>query len=127
MSRGSIKERVGRHPVIRTKMAVVSSGKEAHTDWEVVQRYAAHAAKINCVIHTGRTHQIRVHLSSIKYPLLGDSTYGFKVNRLKGISVPRVMLHSTELRILHPDTGKQVTFEAPLPADFSDLVEALHD
>ncbi len=125
LSRGAIKEPIGRHPVMRTKMAVVFSGKEAHTDWEVGQRFGDRAALVRCVIHTGRTHQIRVHLSSMKYPLLGDPTYGYKASRMKGFNVPRVMLHSTELHIQHPERDELMRFEAPLPKDFTDLMAAL--
>ena len=102
-------------------MAVQKNGREAHTDWEIKKQFGKEAALISCVIHTGRTHQIRVHLSHLGHPLLGDSTYGFKPARLKNVTVPRVMLHSTELRIAHPETGEQLKFEAPLPQDFSEL------
>lgn len=125
ISRGSVKEPIGRHPVMRTKMAVVFSGKEAHTDWQVVQRFGSKAAMISCVIHTGRTHQIRVHLSSLKFPILGDPTYGFKASRLKELKVPRVMLHSTELHIQHPERDELMQFVAPLPDDFSEVIEKL--
>ncbi|MGJ8651899.1 MAG: RluA family pseudouridine synthase [Opitutaceae bacterium] len=125
LSRGSIKDPIGRHPIMRTKMAVVFSGKEAHTDWQVLERIGERAAKVSCVIHTGRTHQIRVHMSSIKFPLLGDPTYGFKASRLKGITVPRVMLHSTELHIQHPERDELMRFEATLPNDFEQMVEQL--
>ncbi|MGJ8650520.1 MAG: RluA family pseudouridine synthase [Opitutaceae bacterium] len=125
ISRGSVKEPIGRHPVMRTKMAVVFSGKEAHTDWQVVQRFGSKAAMISCVIHTGRTHQIRVHLSSLKFPILGDPTYGFKASRLKEFQVPRVMLHSTELHIQHPERDELMQFVAPLPDDFNEIIEKL--
>ena len=125
ISRGSLKEPIGRHPVMRTRMAVVFSGKEAHTDWAVTQRFGTRAAQISCVIHTGRTHQIRVHLSSLKFPLLGDATYGFKSSRFKELTIPRVMLHSTELHIEHPDTAKLMEFEAPLPDDFHQVMAEL--
>ncbi|MGC6423568.1 MAG: RluA family pseudouridine synthase [Lentimonas sp.] len=121
LRRGSIKDAIARHPVIRTKMAVVASGKEAHTDWEVLERYGDRAAMVSCVIHTGRTHQIRVHMSSRKHPLLGDPTYGFKASRLKGVEVPRVMLHSTELHIKHPEKDELMEFKAVLPNDFEQL------
>jgi 23S rRNA pseudouridine1911/1915/1917 synthase len=64
-------------------------------------------------------------MSEIRFPLLGDTTYGFKPGRLKDIEVPRVMLHSTELRIKHPDRDELMTFEAPLPRDFEDLAVQL--
>ena len=125
VNRGTIKEPIGRHPVMRTRMAVVHSGKPAHTDWQVEARYAQKAARISCIIHTGRTHQIRVHMSALQFPLLGDTTYGFRPGRLAGITIPRVMLHSTELRIQHPERDESMTFLAPLPADFESTLTAL--
>lgn len=122
---GSIKEPIGRHPMMRTRMAVVPHGKPAHTDWSVEKRYGTIATRMSCVIHTGRTHQIRVHMSALNFPLLGDSTYGFKGNRLKGIDVPRVMLHSTELHIQHPERDELMEFVAPLPDDFRSVMEQL--
>ncbi|MEM8867423.1 MAG: RluA family pseudouridine synthase [Verrucomicrobiota bacterium] len=120
---GSCLEPIGRHPVVRTRMAVVArGGREAHTDWTVSRRFGEVAAEVSCVIHTGRTHQIRVHLSHLKHPLLGDTTYGFKPNRLIEVSVPRVMLHSTELSLKHPLSGGEVRFVAPLPADFEAVI-----
>ena len=64
-------------------------------------------------------------MSEIQFPLLGDSTYGFRPGQLKDIEVPRVMLHSTELQIQHPDRDERLTFEAPLPRDFEDLIALL--
>lgn len=125
VSRGTIKEPIGRHPVMRTRMAVVHSGKPAHTDWKVEARYGQIATRMSCVIHTGRTHQIRVHMSELRFPLLGDITYGFRPGRMKDVKVPRVMLHSTELHIQHPERDELMTFEAPLPKDFEDLIEQL--
>lgn len=127
VSKGTIKEPIGRHPVMRTRMAVVPNGKPAHTDWQAEKRFGQAAARISCVIHTGRTHQIRVHMSEIRLPLLGDVTYGFKASRLKEVKVPRVMLHSTELHIAHPVTGETMTFVAPLPEDFESVVSALDE
>ena len=125
VSRGTIKEPIGRHPVMRTRMAVVHSGKPAHTDWQVEARFAQKAARISCIIHTGRTHQIRVHMSTLHFPLLGDTTYGFKPSRLPKIKIPRVMLHATELRIQHPERDELMTFLAPPPADFQSTLSAL--
>ncbi|MDQ8194358.1 RluA family pseudouridine synthase [Coraliomargarita sp. SDUM461004] len=127
VSRGSVKEPIGRHPVMRTRMAVVHSGKSAHTDWKVEARYGHKVTRMSCVIHTGRTHQIRVHMSEIRFPLLGDTTYGFKPGRLKEIAVPRVMLHSSELHIQHPDRDELMKFKAPLPADFEALISQVED
>ena len=125
LNRGTIKDPIGRHPVTRTRMAVVPRGKPAHTDWQVEARYGQAAALISCVIHTGRTHQIRVHMSEMRFPLLGDSTYGFKPGRLKEIHVPRIMLHATELRIVHPEHNDFMEFKAPIPADFEEVIKQL--
>jgi 23S rRNA pseudouridine1911/1915/1917 synthase len=126
-SSGSIREPIGRHPVYRTRMAVHPKGKEAHTDWKVRERFGPRVALVECRIHTGRTHQIRVHMSHLKYPLLGDPTYGFKASRLEGIEVPRVMLHATELEIPHPVTGKRVSFTVEPPADFERVQKDLSE
>ena len=124
--KGSCLDPIGRHRVHRTKMTITPGGREAHTDWQVVETYDGRAAQVSCVIHTGRTHQIRVHLSGMKHPLLGDATYGYKPNRLKGIDIPRVMLHSTELRLKHPDSDELMTFEAPIPDDFHQVIQELN-
>lgn len=118
---GSCREPIGRHPVHRTRMAVQVGGRSAHTDWRVEENFGGQAARVACVIHTGRTHQIRVHMSHCKHPLLGDTTYGFKTNRLSEITVPRVMLHAAELRLPHPETGEELSLQAPLPEDFKSM------
>lgn len=122
---GNCREPIGRHPVHRTRMAVHEGGRTAHTDWKVEEVFGERAARVACVIHTGRTHQIRVHMSHNKHPLLGDSTYGFRAPRLPGIVVPRVMLHAAVLRLPHPETGETLSLEAPLPADFESMQAAL--
>ena len=122
---GSAEQPIGRHPTARTRMAITASGRPAHTDWSVERSFNNKAAFIHCVIHTGRTHQIRVHMSSMKHPLLGDHTYGYKPNQLKDIHIPRVMLHATELHIQHPEHEKLMQFSAPLPSDFEQVIEQL--
>lgn len=122
---GSLREPIGRHPVVRTRMSVRKDGRAAHTDYERIRAYGRLASEISCVIHTGRTHQIRVHLSHLGHPLLGDGTYGFNPRRLPQIEVPRVMLHATELRITHPVSGEALAFQAPLPEDFRRVQVAL--
>lgn len=122
---GSIREPIGRHPVVRTRMAVQRGGRSAHTDYRVEAPCGPGACRVTCTIHTGRTHQIRVHLSHLGHPLLGDTTYGFKAARLPGVTVPRVMLHATELALRHPLSGEMVRFQAPPPADFEELASAL--
>ena len=122
---GTCKEPIGRHPVMRTRMAVAHSGRPAHTDWSVEQCFGDKASLVHCVIHTGRTHQIRVHMSAMRHPLLGDTTYGFKPNQLAGIEAPRVMLHAAELKLRHPVNDQEMHFRASLPMDFSDILKTL--
>ena len=122
---GSCREPIGRHPVQRTRMSVQEKGRAAHTDWVVYERFGSKATQIDCIIHTGRTHQIRVHMSHLRHPLLGDVSYGFKANRLPEIEVPRVMLHACELRMDHPVSGQPLSFKTPLPIDFQKLTESL--
>ena len=122
---GTCREPIARHPVVRTRMAVQKHGREAHTDWAVEEAFGKVASLVSCLIHTGRTHQIRVHMSYLGHPLLGDATYGFKANRLEPILVPRVMLHSTELQVAHPETDLKMRFEAKLPSEFDALIEQL--
>ena len=122
---GSVTLPIGRHPTIRVKMAVVENGKPAHTDWEIIESFGDLASLIRCRIHTGRTHQIRVHLSSLGHPVLGDETYGFKPARSKIPSPPRVLLHAQKLSFTHPANAELMTVEAPAPVDFSDYLELL--
>ncbi|CAA6679966.1 MULTISPECIES: RluA family pseudouridine synthase [unclassified Lentimonas] len=116
---------IARHRVHRTRMALSAMGKEAKTDWSVEHSFGGQVALVSCVIHTGRTHQIRVHMSGLNHPLLGDTTYGYRPSRLKDIDVPRVMLHSTEFHVQHPERDEEMEFIAPLPADFQGLMDRL--
>jgi 23S rRNA pseudouridine1911/1915/1917 synthase len=126
---GSIRKRIGRHPRARRKMAAFgeqeASGRHAHTDWKVVERFGGKAALLRCTIHTGRTHQIRVHLKAIGHPVLGDALYG----RAGGTGLPlkpaRVMLHAERLAISHPITGKPLDLHAPVPEDMRAVLSAL--
>ena len=120
---GSVTLPIGRHPTIRVKMAVVENGKPAHTDWEIIESFGDLASLIRCRIHTGRTHQIRVHLSSLGHPVVGDETYGFKPARSKVPSPPRVLTSCSKAKFHSPASGELMTVEAPVPADFSDYLE----
>ncbi len=117
---GTLVSRIGRHSGNRQKMAVVPApaGKEAVTDFRVVRCDVGGAwATLVCVIHTGRTHQIRVHLKELLHrPILGDPIYA-QVSRQR-VKVPRLMLHARRLGFRHPVTGAPVRCEAPPPADF---------
>jgi len=117
---GTVEAPIGRHPVQRTKMAVVASGKPAVTHYRVRERFAAHTL-LECELETGRTHQIRVHLASIGHPLEGDPAYA---GRGKSI-FHRQALHAWRLAFDHPASGARVKFESKLPADFAGLLESL--
>jgi 23S rRNA pseudouridine1911/1915/1917 synthase len=121
---GVIERAISRHPVHRERMTVGEGGRPARTDWEVVEVFGDQATLVRCQIHSGRTHQIRVHLKSIGHPLLGDRTYGWKQNpRLPDSS--RVMLHAERIAFLHPITAQSLDLHAPLPRDFQELIVAM--
>ena len=123
---GDVEAPIGRHPVQRTKMAVVAGGKPARTHFRVLERFAR-STLIECKLETGRTHQIRVHLASIGHPLIGDPVYGEKRATLAPGQprFSRQALHATRLGFVHPASGKNVHFVAPVPRDFSELLDAL--
>ena len=124
---GTCMESIGRHPTYRTKMSVKSKGREAHTDWKVLETFGKKASLVECAIHTGRTHQIRVHMQNLGFPLLGDQLYGFHYNRFKDVSIDRIFLHATYLSFTHPASGKSLEFSLSLPKDFSDLMAVLKE
>ncbi len=124
-SAGKIEKAIARHPTQRHRMkAVAAGGRAARTDWTVLESWAPHAALVRCRIYTGRTHQIRVHLSSIGHPLLGDPVYGFRETSVP-TEVPRVMLHAEHVVIAHPITGRPLELRAALPAEFAAVRQAL--
>ena len=118
---GSIKEAIERHPTHRTRMSVQPNGRNAHTDWKLLESFGDQASLIECLIHTGRTHQIRVHMSHIGLPLLGDTLYGFKPKQISAISTKRVCLHARILSVPHPKSNEVMTFEADLPEELKML------
>lgn len=127
--KGEIRAAIARHPSHRKRMAVNDdSGREARTSYRVLERLRA-TTFVEAELHTGRTHQIRVHFQYLGFPLAGDLTYGQRQNaRLKELvrfAAPRVMLHAFQLAFIHPRSGKRVHFEAPLPKDFEDVLKAL--
>jgi 23S rRNA pseudouridine1911/1915/1917 synthase len=124
-STGKIEKAIARHPTQRHRMqAVATGGRASRTDWTVVETWAPRAALVRCRIYTGRTHQIRVHLSSIGHPLLGDPVYGFREASVP-LQIPRVMLHAEHLVIAHPVTGRLLDLRAPVPEDFAGVQEGL--
>jgi 23S rRNA pseudouridine1911/1915/1917 synthase len=130
---GSVDEPIGRHPTQRIKMAVHRAGKEAVTHYRVLERFRAHTyLKIN--LETGRTHQIRVHMAHLRYPLVGDPVYAGRLRQPAGASEQlrealrrfrRQALHALKLGLTHPESGEWMEWESPLPEDMQLLLEAL--
>ena len=132
---GTVDEPIGRHPTERKRYTVRSSGKEAVTHYRVVQRFS-HYTLVQLKLETGRTHQIRVHMAHIRYPLLGDPVYGGRFqmppncgveleSELRGFK--RQALHAAKLGLLHPATEEYLEWEQPLPDDMQRLIQALSD
>jgi 23S rRNA pseudouridine1911/1915/1917 synthase len=125
---GTIEKPIGRNPKVRHRMAVVPvgrGGRPARTDWAIVERFGPFASLVRCQLHTGRTHQIRVHMKAIGHVLLGDRVYGWKPDNRLPKEPPRVMLHAEHLRILHPATGRELDLRAPVPGDFAEMMAVL--
>ena len=126
---GSIAERagiitgdIGRHPTDRKKMAIVrSGGKPATTHFEVLERFGAYTY-VACRLETGRTHQIRVHMTSIGHPLVGDAKYTAKKHPF---TITGQALHSLTLTLAHPRTGEEMAFTAPFPTDMEEILRTL--
>ena len=119
---GVITGDIGRHPTDRKRMAIVrSGGKSATTHFEVLERFGDYTL-VSCVLETGRTHQIRVHMTSIGHPLVGDAKYTAMKNPF---GIHGQALHSHILTLAHPRTGAQMRFTAPLPADMEDILHRL--
>lgn len=127
---GTVQGDIGRNPQNRMKRAVVAdgSGKPAITHYRVVEVFDTAAALVECQLETGRTHQIRVHMSHIGHPLLGDPMYGRNAP-LKGVGElnlpPRQLLHAAELGFVHPVSREEMFFESPLPADMDAVLAKL--
>ena len=126
---------IGRHPKNRKKMAVVEGGRDAATNFSVIER-CPFATSVECQLETGRTHQIRVHLAHIGHPVFGDPVYGGR-DQARGIRpeyrrqanwmlslIKRQALHAQKLRFAHPTTGEMMEFTAPLPEDLQAVLEA---
>ncbi len=130
---GRIEEPIGRHPVDRVRMAVVSSGKEAVTHYRVAERFRGHV-HIKVKLETGRTHQIRVHMAYRQYPLVGDPVYGGRLRFPRGCSetlrqalrgFKRQALHASRLGLVHPESGEYIEWCAELPEDMQQLIAVL--
>ena len=123
---GRIENLIGRHPVDRKRMAIVEkNGKLAITNWKVLGPGRAGTSIVECVIETGRTHQIRVHMASLGCPVIGDRVYGKGALDRKLEPVPeRQMLHAWRLKLWHPVFGVEMSLEAPIPPDMKPYCEA---
>ncbi|MDP5241408.1 23S rRNA pseudouridine(1911/1915/1917) synthase RluD [Uliginosibacterium sp. 31-16] len=122
---GTVDEPIDRHPTQRTKMAVVRGGREARTHFRLVERLQG-ASWIECVLDTGRTHQIRVHMAHIGHPLVGDPVYGGRKSLpLPAGDFPRQALHAFQLGLKHPATGEEMLWRVSLAADIEQLMERL--
>jgi 23S rRNA pseudouridine1911/1915/1917 synthase len=131
ISGGTVDEPIGRHSVDRKRMAVKPSmGRPAITHYRIRKKYNGFTL-LDVKLETGRTHQIRVHMSHIKFPIIGDLVYGRKMNAGKNSTLqllsnfPRQALHAAELSFVHPKKLSEVTFSALLPADFQELIDIL--
>lgn len=134
ISGGTVNEPIGRDPKDRIKQSVRINGKYAITHYRVINRYANHT-HLKAILETGRTHQIRVHLSHIGHPLVGDSLYGGRVRFPKKAgdeikktlkSFQRQALHSKKLTLKHPTTGDLMSWKIELPSDMKELLESLN-
>jgi 23S rRNA pseudouridine1911/1915/1917 synthase len=134
---GVVDAPISRHPSQRTKMAVAPEGmgKEAITHYRLLHQFHSHTY-IRCKLETGRTHQIRVHLSHLGYPLVGDQTYAGRFKLPKGITISlrqylsgfkRQALHARELGLWHPVSGEWMSWQSELPEDFQQLLQVLSD
>ncbi|HKJ07560.1 MAG TPA: 23S rRNA pseudouridine(1911/1915/1917) synthase RluD [Gammaproteobacteria bacterium] len=130
---GTVDAPIGRHPVDRKRMAVVAGGKPAVTHYRVAERFRAHS-RLRVHLETGRTHQIRVHMASVRYPLVGDPLYGGRLRIPAGATEAlaqalrgfrRQALHAARLGLIHPLTGEAMEWCSPLPADMVGLLEVL--
>ena len=121
--RGTIDKSLGRSKKDRLKIGIVEGGKRAVTHYEVIERYNGYTL-IKCVLETGRTHQIRVHMASIGFPLVGDPLYGFKRQKFK---VEGQVLHAKTLGFIHPRTKKYMEFTTDLPEYFTNILNKLRN
>lgn len=130
---GRVDAPIGRHPVHRTRMAVVEGGKPAVTHYRIGERFRIHTL-LKVQLETGRTHQIRVHMAYQRYPLVGDPVYGGRLKLPRGASrevilalqqFKRQALHARRLQLEHPHTGEWLSWESPLPQDMQQLLELL--
>ena len=123
---GTIDAPIDRHPKEDHRFAVMATGKESITHYEVIEFYRG-VSMVKIELETGRTHQIRVHFSALHHPLVGDTTYGADPVLAKSLQMSRPWLHAAELRFAHPVTGEALNFHAPYPADLTRSLALLSD
>jgi len=132
---GTVDAPIARHPVDRKRMAVVASGKPAVSHYRIIERFPG-CTEIEVSLESGRTHQIRVHMTHIGHPLVGDPVYGRASRRRRGMpealagvlrAFPRQALHAERIELVHPGSGRPVRFSAPLPADMRALLDSLRE
>ena len=128
--KGEIRAAIQRHPSHRKRMAVTANGgREAWTSYRVIEQFGSLASLVQATLHTGRTHQIRVHLQHLGHPIAGDNVYGARqTKRLEEgarTEFARQMLHAYSLKFTHPITGSDLCVRAPLPVDFTAACQAL--
>ncbi len=135
ISGGTIETRIGRNPLNRKRMAVVDEGRPSITHYRVAEKYRAHT-RLKVKLETGRTHQIRVHMAHIRHPVVGDKTYGGRLQLAKGMSqelitalrtFPRQALHAFALEFKHPTTKETMRFETELADDMQELIRILKE
>ena len=119
---GTIDKPLGRNKRDRLKMAIVSDGKRAVTHYKVLEQYNNNTSLVKCILETGRTHQIRVHMASINHPLVGDEVYGSKKQKLK---ISGQVLHAKTLGFIHPTNNKYIEFDSELPGYYKEVLEKL--
>ncbi|WP_371460128.1 23S rRNA pseudouridine(1911/1915/1917) synthase RluD [Uliginosibacterium sp. TH139] len=123
-ARGTVDEPIDRHPVQRTRMAVVPGGREARTHFRVIEKLQG-ACWVECVLDTGRTHQIRVHMAHLGHPLVGDPVYGGRKILAPASGFKRQALHAFQLGLRHPASGQEMLWQVPLADDLQTLIAAL--
>ena len=121
---GTIDAPIGRHPRAEFKFAVMNDGKPSITHYKLLEAFAA-ASLVEVILETGRTHQIRVHFSAFKHPLLGDTMYGADPTLAARLQIERQWLHAVRLSFVHPTSGEQVEFESSYSPDLADVLERL--
>ena len=121
---GTIDAPIGRHPRAEFKFAVMNDGKPSITHYKLLEAFAS-ASLVEVILETGRTHQIRVHFSAFKHPLLGDTMYGADPTLAARLHIERQWLHAVRLSFIHPTSGEQVEFESKYSPDLADVLERL--